>query len=213
MDSGLKSLLTRWPLDVVRDVDIATVMPDSALRRYAAVNRALKNRSLIHLRRGLYLIGEPFRKSSPSNFQVAHSIYGPSYISFESALFHHQWIPEAVFITTSATAKRTSAFDTPLGIFQYTHVPDRLYYLGVERLQDDFGGIFIAAPWKAIADHYYVHHRNWNRPEDLSSDMRIEMEDMQESDLTTLQILSKCYQSSRVRNFLTKIYKGLTDGN
>ena len=49
--------------------------------------------------------------------------------------------------------------------------------------------------------------------EDLYLDMRIEMEDMFESDLKTLQILSENYRSSRVRKFLSKILRGLTDGN
>ena len=71
----------------------------------------------------------------------------------------------------------------------------------------------MADPWKAIADHYYVYSRNWNCPEDLYLDMRIEMDDMLESDLTTLQLLSKNYQSSRVRKFLSKILRSLTDGN
>jgi len=212
MDSNFENLLLEWPLSVIRDVDIATVIPESP-RRYSIVNRALKKGFLVRLRRGIYLIGKPYRKALPSNFQIAHSIYGPSYISFESALFYHQWIPEAVYITTCATAKRANEFETPLGIFQYTHIPDRLCYLGVQRVEVDDEAFFMASSWKAIADHYYVYDRNWNCPEDLYLDLRIEREDMFESDLKTLQILSEHYQSRRVREFLSKILRGLTDGN
>ena len=45
MDSNFEQLLFGWPLCVLRDVDIATVISDSP-RRYAAVNRALKNGTL-----------------------------------------------------------------------------------------------------------------------------------------------------------------------
>lgn len=114
MDHFFENLLLNWPLPTIRDVDITSAFFDSASKRYGAVNRALKNGILIQLRRGLYLIGKPFKNLIPSNFQIAHSIYGPSYISFESALFYHQWIPEAVYTTTCATAKRTNEFDTPL---------------------------------------------------------------------------------------------------
>lgn len=112
MDPDFENLLLEWPSHMIKDVDIATVISDSPPRRYAAVNRALKKGILVRLRRGVYLIGKPFRKIRPSNFQIAHSIYGPSYISFESALFYHQWIPEAVYMTTCATAKRAREFDT-----------------------------------------------------------------------------------------------------
>lgn len=213
MDKNFKNLLLDWPLGIIRDVDIATIIADSASRRYALVNRALKNGSLIYLRRGVYLVGKPYRKELPSNFQIAHSIYGPSYISFESALFYHQWIPEAVYTTTCATSKRAKEFETPLGIFQYVHVPIRLFYFGVQRVGKDNESYFMANPWKALADHYYVYNRNWNKAEDIYLDMRIEMEYMLESDLSMLKGLSERYQSSRVRNFLSKILRSLTDGN
>lgn len=212
MNSDFENLLLEWPLGVIKDVDIATVI-SGASKRYAAVNRALKKGTLVRLRRGVYLIGKPFRKILSSNFQIAHSIYGPSYISFESALFYHQWIPEAVYTTRCATAKRAREFDTPLGLFQYIHIPDYLCYLGVQRVGSDGEAFFMADPWKALADHYYAYNRNWNRPEDLYLDMRIETENMSESDLTTLQLLSEQYQSGRVRTFLSKILRSLTDGN
>ena len=213
MDKKFEALLLGWPLSVIRDVDIATVYPDSAPRRYAAVNRALKKGILVQLRRGIYLIGQPYSKVTLSNFEIAHSIYGPSYISFESALFYHQWIPEAVYTTMCATAKRANTFETPVGFFKYIHVPDHLFYLGVQRVGNDDHGFYIADPWKALADHYYAFHRNWNRPEDLYLDMRIDMDDMLNSDLKSLEILSQNYQSRKVRIFLSKILRGLTGGN
>lgn len=123
------------------------------------------------------------------------------------------WIPEAVQITTCATTKRTKEFDTPLGIFKYMHVPENLCYLGVQRAGKDDQSFFIADPWRALADHYYIYKRNWNRPEDLQADMRIEMEDMINSDLHLLKILSENYPSVRVRFFLSKILRGLEDEN
>ena len=213
VDAFFEKLLLEWPLSTIRDVDIATVLSDSAPRRYAVVNRALKKGVLTRLRRGIYLIGKPFRKASPSYFEIAHSLYGPSYISFESALFYHQWIPEAVYTTLSATAKRAREFDTPLGIFQYIHVPDRLYYLGVQRVGREEEAFYLADPWKALADHYYAHSRSWKRLEDVCLDMRIEIENMQEADLTTLKLLLEYYPSSRVRKFLSNIFRSLAYGN
>lgn len=209
MENKLENLLIEWPLSTIKDVDLATIYFEDEGKRYAAVNRALKKGSLIRLRRGLYLIGKRFSRKAASNFEIAHSIYGPSYISFESALFYHKWIPEAVYITTCATSKRSKEFDTTLGLFQFIHVPEQLCYLGVQRVND----FFLADPWKAIADHYYAHHREWNKVTDLCQDMRIEMEDMLQSDLIILKILAEHYQSSRVRKFLKNVLKELTNGN
>jgi hypothetical protein len=213
MNASLENLMMEWPLSVIRDVDISTAIADGAERRYAIVNRAMKKGVLVGLRRGLYLIGKPYRRASPSCLEIAHSLYGPSYISFESALHYHQWIPEAVYTTMSATSKRSNAFDTALGQFEYVHVPDRLFYLGVQRVGEGDDAFFIADPWNAIADHYYAFGRNWRGPEDLTADMRIERESMLESDLSSLKELSENYQSRRVRKFLGHLLKGLTDGN
>ncbi len=212
MDAGFEQFLINWPISVLKDTDLATIFPNEPARRHAAVNRALKKKSLIRLRRGVYVLGKPFQKNLPSPFQLAHAIYGPSYISFESALSYHQWIPEAVYTTTCATAKRARDFDTPLGLFTYKHVPNYLCYLGVQRSGSESEAFLIAHPWKAIADHYYVHTRNWQGLKDIHLDLRIEIEDMLEADRTVLQNLSKHYQSSKVRVFLRRILGDLNNG-
>ena len=134
-------------------------------------------------------------------------------ISVSSQLFLSSMDSRSCLCNECATAKRTSQFDTSLGIFQYIHVPENLCYLGVERVGDGDEAFFMADPWKAIADHYYVHNRSWNSPEDLYSDMRIEMEQMLDSDLKPLELLSQHYKSVRVRKFLSKILRGLSHGN
>lgn len=75
-------------------------------RRYGLVNRALKDGSLIRLKRGTYMLGRRYRSDSAHPFAVAQSLVPGSYISFESALAHHGWIPEAVFVTASASPGR-----------------------------------------------------------------------------------------------------------
>ena len=213
MDQNLEKLLIQWPLPFLRDLDIAIAVSGSPGKRYAAVNRALKKKILIRLKRGVYLIGPPFRKQLPSNAAIAHVLYGPSYISFESALSYHQWIPEAVNVTLCATAKRAQKIDAATGLFSYLRVPTHLFYLGVKRLEDDHNTFFIADPWKAIADHFYVYKRKWKSLADLYSDLRIEKDLMLESDLDILRFLSQHYQSNRVRKFLVKILKELESGN
>mgnify|MGYP003523184722 CR=1 FL=1 len=63
------------------------------------------------------------RQPLVDSFEIATVIYGPSYISFESALSYHGWIPEAVRTTTCASVKRAKEFETPIGVFFFLHIP------------------------------------------------------------------------------------------
>lgn len=89
MNKEFENTLLNWPLTIINDFDIAIVVDEKPSRSSEVIHRALKKGILSQLRRGVYLIGKPYRKTSPSNFQIAHSIYGPGYISFESALLYH----------------------------------------------------------------------------------------------------------------------------
>ena len=64
------------------------------------IARMIHGGDLIQLRRGLYATR---RDLDP--LVLATSIYGPSYVSFETALWYHGMIPEAVFEIVSATVR------------------------------------------------------------------------------------------------------------
>src|SRR3546814_701831 len=64
-------------------------------RRYGLVNRALKDGSLLRVKRGTYLLGRDYRSQTVHPFAIAQSLVPGSYISLESALTWHGWIPEA----------------------------------------------------------------------------------------------------------------------
>jgi hypothetical protein len=209
MDQKLADLLYNWPMDVIHDYDIATLYHQLNTKRYGIVNRALKAGTLNRLKRGVYLIGKPFKRALPSPFSIAHHLNGPSYISYQSALSHHMWIPEGVFSTTLATSKRSQNIQTEFGNFLFYHVPPDYMYLGVEN-ENSF---LIASPWKAIADYDYTFKRGWKNIHDLHLDLRIEMEEMQKSDLAILKKLSENYQSLRVRHLLKTFFQELSHGN
>ena len=52
-------------------------------------------------------------------FEIANRIYKPSYISFEIALSYYSFIPESVYIITSASTRKTYRFSTSIGTFTY----------------------------------------------------------------------------------------------
>ncbi|GAB1483561.1 hypothetical protein MASR2M78_23770 [Treponema sp.] len=69
--------------------DLAALEPSSDNVHHALVKRAVADGDLIIIRRGLYTLSPIYRKSEISTFALAQLVYGPSYISLESALSVH----------------------------------------------------------------------------------------------------------------------------
>ena len=111
------------------------------------ISRMLASGELIPLRRGLYL-----RDRSANPINLASSIYGPSYVSFETALAWHGLVPERVVEIRCATLKRPAHFNTPVGRYRYLHVPTRVYSIGIERMDDAVLPWLLASPTKALCD-------------------------------------------------------------
>lgn len=108
---------------------------------------------LLRLKRGLYSVPRKITGQSLSRELIANHLRGPSYVSFESALSYYGLIPERVYITKSATLKRKRAYNTPVGHFQYIHVPEEYYPIGLslEIINNSYAYI-IASPEKALCD-------------------------------------------------------------
>lgn len=197
------------PGDLVTDTDIANLIPGSKNQRYALVKRAIARGDLIHIRRGLYCLGKRYRRGPLNLLVIAPRVYGPSYISFESALAHHGWIPEAVRSVTSATSKRSQNFETPLGLFVYTHVSSNPFLADVFCEKAGTEPFWIASPWRAIADYVYAHKRNWKGMDPLLKSLRIEEEDLKNTKSENLDKLQGVYRSQRVQRFLKGVQKDL----
>lgn len=99
-------------------------------------------------------------------FYCANAIYGPSYVSLESALSIHGFIPEGVFQVTSCTTLKTNTFETPLGVFSYRNLKPELFF-GYHLQQWNGHHYAIAGPEKTIIDYLYLHRIE--SPEELES--------------------------------------------
>jgi len=207
MNTVFLELVYTWPKPYIRDQDLATVFFMNDGRRYDTVKYAIKKGILSQIKRGLYLIHLPHQKIYYDHFEIAQAIHGPSYISLESALSYHGWIPEKVSTCTSVTAKRAKEFMTDIGNFTYLHVPITSFMLQVQRVETNNATYLIAEPWKAIADHVYTHKRSWKSLANLISDMRIDEDSLLESKLTQLEEISIHYASMKVRCLFAKFYK------
>ncbi len=112
---------------------------------------------LLHqLRRGLYVLAEPYRKTTPHPFAAANLLQRPSYVSCQSALAWYGLIPEYVPSVVSVTTARTEERRTELGNFIYRHVKIDLFW-GYHSAQVATGqAAFVAKPEKALLDLIYL---------------------------------------------------------
>ena len=108
--------------------------------------------SLVRIKRGLYCLSPKISGCELDSRIVANALYGPSYVSFETALSMYGLIPERVAATMSACAKRAKRFATPLGEFLYRTVPSDWFPIGVRTVDSGNGGFLVASPEKALGD-------------------------------------------------------------
>lgn len=90
-------------------------------------------------------------------FQIANVLVHPSYVSLESALSYHHFIPEQSFSVTSVTTQKTSSYTTPKGSFYYQSIKESLFF-GYKVQTSLNRPILIAEPEKAILDLLYLRH-------------------------------------------------------
>lgn len=122
-------------------------------RPHDKINELVKKGILISVKRGLFIPGTGSGIEQPEPFLIANHVFGPSYISMESALSHWGMIPEQVFEISSVTTARSKTYDTAVGIFSYLHLPLPYFSFGqqsIELAPKQF--VLIASVEKALCD-------------------------------------------------------------
>ena len=210
MNSLTEIALERAWAGVFTRPEVACWVGGSPKRQFGLTNRALASGEVVRIHRGLYCLAAKYLRQKPDPLVLAQRIYGPSYISLETALSYHGWIPEAVYTVTSVCLERSRQYDTPLGAFSFTHVPQATLLAEVSRAEKEAGGSFlIASPLKALADYVYVHKCNWVSARPVVESLRVD-----ESLLTSVppeefERLLANYSSGRLRRFLDGLRKDL----
>ena len=200
-------------------MEVARWVGGSSNRRYALLKRALKLGEVIRIHRGLYCLAPKYLGRKPDPLVLAQRIHGPSYISLETALSHHNWIPEAVHDIASACMDRAREFDTPLGHFSFTRIPQKVFYTEVIRIEKQEGrsepdfhvgeSFLMASPLKALADYVYAHGLNWVSAGPIIKSLRVDESSLASINLETIKRLIENYSSRRVRRFLEGLRKDL----
>lgn len=117
--------------------------------------RWVKSRRLLKLRRGLYVLGKPYRKIEPHPFLIANQLQRGSYVSFQSALAFYDLIPEHVPVVTSATTGRPEMVKTPMGSFIFRHLKTGMFSGFRQAKMTDRQQAVMATPEKALVDLLY----------------------------------------------------------
>jgi predicted transcriptional regulator of viral defense system len=169
----------------------------------ARLTRMIKSGEVIKIRRGLYV------KSGDCEISVsgmAAAIYGPSYISFESALAFYGMIPEKVAAVTSAVYKKNKnkEYHTPFGSFYYYYLPEKVYPYELLRLEEYGQGYLIASPAKAVCDTLYKSkgiETEYDLETWLITDMRIDRERLRTLDIAVVKYIAPLYKKRSVDMF------------
>jgi len=194
---------------VLTEKQLARVLNGSQQRRYGLVNRALKAGELHRLSRGRYLLADRFRDYPGHPFALAQALVPGSYVSFETALAHHGWIPEAAYTTACVTpGRKTLIFESekygrftfhPLAVYT-----DRLLEL-VQRIQISQQTMLVADPLRALMDLVCLRKTQWQGLGWLIEGMRIDEEHLKSTRHTEMTKLMQIYKQKRVNSFLKSL--------
>lgn len=184
-----------------------------AARRYGLVNRALKARELIRIRRGLYVLASRYRAEPLQPFVIAQALVPGSYVSFETALAYHGWIPESVRVTASVVpGRKSSAYEHPLfGSFTFHPLalePERFLEL-IERRQFARQVALVAHPIRALMDLVCLRKSAWQGLRWLTQGMRIDSDHLRTVTRTQIDILTGVYKQRAPRLFLSALAEEL----
>lgn len=111
-----------------------------------------KAKEIIRLKRGMYVVNPTVSGKLLSTELIANQLYGPSYISLQSALRYYGLIPETVYTMRSMTVKHTRCFENLIGRFDYIYCPHKYFSIGVTQVLKDGYSFVIATPEKALCD-------------------------------------------------------------
>lgn len=193
----------------------------SALEGYARprdrITALLRQGEIIRVKKGIYVFGEGFRLRPFSPEVLANWLFGPSYVSLDSALWRHGLLPEPPEAVTSVTCGRPRRFATPVGLFVYRPLSLRAYRIGIDQALSEGGRPFlIATPEKALADK--VHDARgtallslYEMESYLTEHLRIAPERLARLDVSKLTEIRYCFRSAKMR-LLLRVIRRLAAG-
>jgi len=187
---------------------LSSIFSDYKYPRNKIANLEIEGK-LIRLKRSLYVVSPDVSGKFLSTELIANHIYGPSYISMESALRYYGLIPESVRMVRSMTTKRSRIFENSISRFDYINCSEVYYPIGInQKIGDDYS-FLIASPEKALCD--LIAYTPKVRPRFINAmllyleeDIRLDMETFYKLDVN---IFRQCAEVSKKKNDLNNLIK------
>lgn len=166
---------------------------------HGKIRRLTQKGELVLLTKGLYTDDEHI-----SGFYAAGAIYGPSYISFNTALSYWGMIPEAVYTVTSATTRKLKKkyFSNKIGDFTYRDIPPAAYPFGIKIIEENGYRFLIASKEKALCDKLYEIPPIQSQKElihVLFDDMRLDQDLFSDLNRDDIYFIVEKYRSNNLR--------------
>jgi hypothetical protein len=196
---------------VLSACQLARLLDGSSARRYGLVNRALKAQELITVRRGLYVLADKYRHFPLHPFALAQQWVPGSYISAETALSFHGWIPEAVHTVVSMChgGKSIEFTHDVFGRFEFRRMTVRtgFFLQAVARHELQQQVALIAEPMRALLDLVYLRKLPWQGLDFLLGGLRIDEQQLRLVPSVNITRLLDVYTGKREREFIEELLR------
>jgi predicted transcriptional regulator of viral defense system len=179
------------------------------------ISRLVESGELIRLKKGLYLPAQE-KGDIFSTELIANRLYGPSYVSLQTALAYYGVIPERVFVSRSMTTKRSREYQTPVGRFEYFTAKADYFSIGIRRVQEHNVAFLIASPEKALCDTIVVTtglriQSAKAMREYIEEDMRVDISVLDDVDFSIFNEAIACGTKCRELTLLKEYFLQVAD--
>ncbi len=184
------------------------------LGRYSSpkskITRMINSKEIIQIKRGIFVYADDDTYSLNSLSSV---IYGPSYISFQSAMSFYGLIPEQVSAITCASynKNKNKEFHTPVGDFYYYYIPPKVFPYDTTIMEEKGQNFVIASLEKAICDSMYKIS-NIKTEEELTKllveDWRIDLDVLKNLNRKSFKFLLPLYEKKICNLFEEWLVRG-----
>lgn len=202
---------------VLTDFQLSRLIEGTSQRRYNLVNRAMNVGELVRLRRGLYMLSEKYRSVPCHPYALAQMLVPGAYVSMETALSFHGWIPEAAYTTTSIVPGRKAKefFIERMGQFSFypLAIQQGAFLELVERIELSGQVLLMASPLRALMDLVCYKKIEWQGLSWIEQGMRIDEGFLSGVTRDDLWVLRQVYKHKKVQCFIVEmeIALGLSD--
>jgi len=198
---------------ILTDHQLGRLVAGTDQRRHHLVSRAMKAGELVRLRRGLYVLADEFREQPSHPFAVAQMLVPGSYVSLETALAFHGWIPEAVYTTASIVpGRKVKEFrHEQLGLFTFQPLAtQRGSFLElVRRVEANGQNFLVAQPLRALLDLVCLRKTEWQGFAWIEQGLRVDVDAFKKVTGSELRTLKDVYKHQRMQKFISELEQSL----